>query len=309
MVSKEKFRDYVRELIKEDKEKADDLKKELVSSGTPLAVVGGFFSVFGFSISFMGNILGVLPLIIGVIFSFFGFKKILKYSITARYYKDKYGVKVINFLLSEYKHEFDAEGTISEDIFVSSQFAGRYDDYHSNDKICINIPDDNNKESEYNLVLCDLDVTKTVKDNDGNKRKVDVYNGVFGYVYFPFCFKCVLCLNSTYSKKGCKLEKVNLEDINFNKTFKVYSNDQIESRYILNPIMMEKLMFITKKFPGFKLSIVDNKMYIGFVGNLFEIKGIKNEDESSMFDQFYDEIEGILNIINEIKNNDKVFKM
>ena len=127
---------------------------------------------------------------------------------------------------------------------------------------------------------------------------------------FPFEFKCILCIDSNHIKECRKLKGVTLEDIVFNKKFMVISDDQIESRYILTPTMMENLLALEKRFNGTKITLVDNRMYIGAIHkNLFELEGIDGTNIESAFDIFYDEVEAILKIIDEIRNNNKVFKM
>ena len=106
------------------------------------------------------------------------------------------------------------------------------------------------------------------------------------------------------------MDKVKLEDIIFNKKLRVYSNDQIEARYILTPEMMEKLLYLDTVFRGLKITLVDNKMYIGATAaDLFELNSIKNGDINTLFEYFYDEVKTILDIVNEIKDNNKIFKM
>ena len=96
----------------------------------------------------------------------------------------------------------------------------------------------------------------------------------------------------------------------FNKKFRIYINNQREERYILTPKMMENLLYLEERIKGVKITMVDNKMYIGFERkNLFELGTIKQDKLETIFDSFYDEIEVILNIINEIQTNNKIFKI
>lgn len=74
--------------------------------------------------------------------------------------------------------------------------------------------------------------------------------------------------------------------------------------------MMENLLYLEERIKGVKITMVDNKMYIGFERkNLFELGTIKQDKLETIFDSFYDEIEVILNIINEIQTNNKIFKI
>ena len=138
---------------------------------------------------------------------------------------------------------------------------------------------------------------------------VDVYKGMFGYIEFPFEFKCLLCLNSRYKKADTSLSIVKLEDIVFSKKFGVLSNDQIESRYILTPDIMEKLLQLYGHFKGLRITLVDNKMYIASSAtNLFEFSGTKANPET-LFARLYDDVSAILSLVSEIKDNNKIFRM
>ena len=131
---------------------------------------------------------------------------------------------------------------------------------------------------------------------------------MFGYAKFPYKFKCILAINTKYKKRGLKLEKVILEDIDYNENFSVKSDNQIEARYILTPDMMEKLKYLQKKIYNIKFLIVDHYCFIGAENmNMFELKTFTNNDEVGVFENLYDEIDIILKIVEEMKNNDKVF--
>lgn len=315
MVSKEEYHRYIDALVAKDKdnENIGYLSSKYRLGFSLLLTFGIIFFIGGvFCTSFpnIETILGIILMILGFVFCMLSIVMFFKSSKVIKYYKDNYRASILDYLLKGYEYSFSSNEGIEENIFKDSGFAGYYEDYDGSDKLRVNIPNDDGSNSGCYLTLCDLDVTKTERDSDGDSRTVTVYNGVFGYVEFPFEFKCILSIDSFYRKKGIKLERVNLEDIKFNNKFKVYSEDQVESRYILTPDMMDKLMNLEENFKGLKITIVNNKMYIGATGiNLFELSSIKDGNVSTLFENFYDEIKVILDIINEIKNNDKVFKM
>ena len=186
---------------------------------------------------------------------------------------------------------------------------GLYDRYCGFDKISVNIPSDDGGMTGVYLNMCDLNVIKIEKDDEGNKIEKCVYAGAFGYVEFPFEFKCILSINTKYKKRNVKMEKVALEDLTFHKKFGVYSSDQVEARYMLTPVAMEKLMILQKKVGTVMMTFVDNRMYIGFPDeNLFEL-GKFDGNISSIFDDLYDDVYNLLVLVNEIKSNNKIFKI
>jgi hypothetical protein len=74
---------------------------------------------------------------------------------------------------------------------------------------------------------------------------------------------------------------------------------------------MQKLVYFNDKYTGFKLFIKENgELYFGMDRNLFEINiPKKGKPFHYMFDRFYDDVKAILEIVEEIKNNNKIFKM
>lgn len=312
MISREKYNEYLKELAAKERNNSNlkYLEKEYQRLSSVMIIGGVLLFILVFFVAFLMGQSGFFMIIfisIGLIA--FGSVRAYNTSKSMNYYKNNYKEKVINCLLSGYDYTFNPFGQISSSIFDSSQFARFYDRYSGSDQLSINIPNDDGSKSNIDLTLCDLKVTKIEKDDEGNEREVNVYKGVFGYVDFPFDFKCTLCVNTRYSN-GRKMEKIKLEDINFNKTFSVHSNDQIESRYILTPKMMEYLYDLNARLGGLKLILTNNKMYLGFnYFDMLELGEYENNNIETMFDNFYDEIEALLSLVEEIKNNDKVFKI
>lgn len=313
MVSKEEYKKYVKDLVGEDNKghEVKYLTKSYKNMSSVLVTLGviSFSSTIFFFMCGAGNI-GIFSILMGIFLIIFGAGRTINTNSASRYYKKNYRAQILDYLLKGYEYSFSPESKISRTIFKESQFGGYFEDYEGSDKLTINIPNDDGSKSGCYLNLCDLNVTKTVEDSDGDTRTVTVYKGAFGYVEFPFEFKCILCIDSDYKMTGKKLKGVTLEDIVFNKKFMVISDDQIESRYILTPTMMEKLLFVEGKLHGMKLTLVENRMYIGFSHiDLFELSGIEGTDVENAFDAFYDEIGTILKIVEEIKTNNKIFKM
>lgn len=107
------------------------------------------------------------------------------------------------------------------------------------------------------------------------------------------------------------LQKVNLEDVDFENMFEIYSSDQIEARYLLTTSFMERLkqlsdFFATKKIEA---SFFENSLLISFDKsvNLFEINSIFEEiDIASEVAEVLHEISLIYDLINSLKLNQKI---
>ena len=198
---------------------------------------------------------------------------------------------------------------IGPKVFLESQFCETYRDYNGGDRLSINIDNKDGAKSSACLNLCHLEVTNIIKEAGNKRSSVVVYNGVFGYVDFPFEFKSVLCINSKYKKDDVELERVVLEDIDFNKKFDVYCSDQIDARYILTPDVMMKLIALSKKYEYIKMVFANKRMYIGFPYRDLLGMGYYSGDISSVFEVLYDDVSDILSMVEEIKNNNKIFKL
>ena len=193
----------------------------------------------------------------------------------------------------------------------------KYDSYGGEDLFKITIKNDDGTDSNTQFLISDLEVTReetetvTRRDADGNTyteeetRTIDIFTGAFGYIKFPFQFKCTLAINDAEED----LEEIKLEDIQFNKNFIVSTDDQVEALCILTPTMMNKLKKLKKRTGQVGILLCKDEMYIALDRNLFEMKSKLKELSVNVFDNLYDDISCMLGIAEEIKNNNKVFKM
>jgi hypothetical protein len=72
---------------------------------------------------------------------------------------------------------------------------------------------------------------------------------------------------------GNGMQRASLEDPEFEKIFEVYTTDQVESRYLLTPDLMQELVDLEKTFHGGKLKccFFGGELFITLQGgNLFE---------------------------------------
>ncbi len=108
-----------------------------------------------------------------------------------------------------------------------------------------------------------------------------------------------------------ELAEIELEDVNFAKKFKVYSQDQIEARYLLTTSFMERLQNLQKVFFG-------DSVEVSFVNGriLFLIKTKKDFFESASIlkefsllketKAFFDQLEAIFSVIDILKLDQKI---
>lgn len=310
MVSKEEYIKYIEELTSNDQGRIKMLHGKYLAVSFFAMFAGAFillrevflFVTFHYVYFSFKFVIGIILIISGIIILVIRNKN-------KKYCRNMYREKAINYILKDYDHYFNKDGWAMSWNFEHSQISKKFDLCSSSDCLIVNIPNDDGSSSKVDFKICDLYAYNFYRDKEGNVSHDKVYEGMFGCVEFPRKFKCVLCIDVNYKIKGIQLEKVELENIKFNKTFKVKSDNQIEARYILTPKMMEKLLFLENKFNNLRVVFIDNYLYIGAEDiNMFELCDLENENVISVFEGLYEEINVILKIVEEIRDNNKVFK-
>lgn len=334
MVSKEEFRNYVEELIENNEELQNNIKSTNKKSSS--AIFKSFTTII-VMLMFLSVVLMPVAIILIFVFAISEGAKNVKIQKIENKYKDK----LVDFLLKDFEHSFDKNGGIDSIEYRNSPMYRYYDKYETEDFLRINLSSKNDAGTSCYMQLCDLHTyTQEIVENKGTSfgnnnmtmlnnhmlendnsyetRNVTVFDGTFGFIDFKESFKTSLYINcaSKFYNRGAQYVK--LEDMSFNKKFSVYSNDQIESRYILNPRTMDLLDKLNDKVCGkaskfhryLAIALVDNRMYFSFKGG-FKLFGLnyKCKNPNEIFDDFYDDIDIILSLINEIKNNPRIFKI
>lgn len=144
---------------------------------------------------------------------------------------------------------FEPEKGITENTFIGSGlFAVTPDRYHSEDLISGKI--------DATSFLCSeihAEEKKVTTNGKGQTRTtwIDIFKGFFFIADFQKDFKGQTTIyRNTWIKLRFGEQRVKLENPEFENSFDVYSNDQIEARYLLTPNMMERLLALDQKFPG-----------------------------------------------------------
>lgn len=112
------------------------------------------------------------------------------------------------------------------------------------------------------------------------------------------------------SKNISRDELVKMDDVEFEKKFVVYSDNQVEARYILSHSIMKKLVTFEKRF--------GHPLYISFVNNNIHMAVEYNKDmfEPSIFTslleyktamEYVDTLHLVSGIIKELKLNERIW--
>ncbi len=96
-------------------------------------------------------------------------------------------------------------------------------------------------------------------DSKGRTRYSTVFRGQLLKLHFPREFLGTTIVRRDAgvfnafgggSSNGVKLERVRLVDSTFERIFEVWGTDQVEARYLVHPVMMERLMDLEKALNG-----------------------------------------------------------
>lgn len=154
---------------------------------------------------------------------------------------------------------------IEQAVFERSGLYSRPDRYSGKDGVSGYI---GGTEVQFSMVDAEEEREVTTTDSDGHSHTERTYHTLFRGLFFVADFNKHFA-GRTLVRHGAagyisKLfgSYVTLEDIEFNKLFRVTSTDQVEARYILTPSLMERLRRMQEKFGAFQISFNAGRVYM-----------------------------------------------
>ena len=114
-----------------------------------------------------------------------------------------------------------------------------------------------------------------------------------------------------HTSPSSSLHRTELEDVEFNKQFDVYTNDDVEARYLITPSFMERLKNVKTAFSASSVSCAFYLKYLIVAlptsKDLFSICSlVKSIDDNKQYFQMYEEIVSIIKLIDHFKLNQKI---
>jgi hypothetical protein len=103
---------------------------------------------------------------------------------------------------------------------------------------------------------------------------------------------------------------IKLEDPEFNKYFVVYGDDQIESRYVLSPSLMQRLIDFRKKQGNpLHISFVSSFLFlaIGYTKDLFEPSYFKSLTHFETVKPYFEDISLAVGIVEDLNLNTRIW--
>ena len=182
------------------------------------------------------------------------------------------------------------------------------------------------------IEFCELDISESheslVGDSSGTTYS-EIFHGLFLIAdYKNIQFKTVLqseflgSLKSEFDmfslnlRNEIKLKRIKLQNLKFNKHFSVYSEDDIEARKILSPVILENLgNFAEENNMTIKLSFINNQVFIALgIGQIFEpdlkdvlpLKKINLDLIEKDAERIYNDMSLVSDIIKDLRLNSHI---
>ncbi|GAB4190732.1 MAG: DUF3137 domain-containing protein [Calditrichia bacterium] len=295
------------------------LPMTLTGIGTVITGAIGYFRLEN-GVPFAQNIMLILAIILGItLVTLF-----IKSSKPLSLYKEKFKNNIVSVIVKSLNENlnYSPYGGITQQEFKRSRlFLTKPDRYKSEDFVEGVIDKTKIKFSEVHA-----EYKTEHRDSKGNKRTEwhDIFKGIFFIADFnkPFKTKTIVLpdtaekmfgsyLGSLFQKANIsrKEELVKLENPVFEKEFVVYGDDQIESRYILTPDLMEKILELKTSFrKELHISFISNNVHIAIpYKDLFEPSYYKSIIDKSTILEYYQVLSRLINIVELLNLNTRIW--
>ena len=294
-------------LDKERIEVAEKVKKFIAVSIIPIAI--SFYLTLT-----IGN---ELPLLAGIgLCVWFYFAKINPFWQAYRAkFKEQVIKEIITFIDNRFSYSPTKKMSLSE-FKKSGIFLMGVDRYRGDDYI-------EGKIDSTHVEFSEVHAEYRTRDSKGRTSYHTIFKGLLFSADFNKHFNVKTYVLTDVAEKmfgflGTKLQKMNkwrgelvkLEDIEFEKEFAIYSGDQIESRYILSPSLMERILsFRQKTKKRIQMSFVDSRLYVTvpYRKNLFEPKLFGDIVDFKNIEEYHNDLNLVLDLIKTLKLNTRIW--
>ncbi|MBQ9313517.1 MAG: DUF3137 domain-containing protein [Clostridia bacterium] len=270
MITKAKFEEAYNTILRESKPILEAYKKEAIHENTKTVVTVIAIIILGMGLGLMMNQPVFLAITVLLVLIYITKSAFTKKPSASLQYKKEYKERVINKLLSYFNERLDYEphGGISSSTYYSAGF-NTYDRYRSEDFIRGKI------EEQFPFSMSELLIQSQHTDDKGRTTYVTEFMGLFAMVENDKDIGSIIYIRK--DKKFVKISKlrgiplVKLDSPEFEKTFDIYSNNNVVTVQILTSEIMQMLNDMYKKM-NYEISIINNKVFMRFSlkKNLFE---------------------------------------
>lgn len=179
----------------------------------------------------------------------------------SRGYKDKILPKLAK-VFGEFIYQ--ADGRIDMDKLKPSKIIPSFDNYKTEDYF-------KGTYKGVEMEFSEVKLTET-RGSGKNRKKVTTFKGLFILLDMQskkFLGHTTLQRNASkisewFKEKSSKMKRARMADPEFEKRFDAYTTDQVEARYLIDPLMIEDLKGLYEEYDGKSMSAAwyDSKMLI-----------------------------------------------
>ena len=254
-----------------------------------------------------------------IAFVFFG-GGLLTYHLATKDYVKDFKQKIISPLITaiDKKLHYNSQIHVSQQVFERSKiFNSSIDRLSGNDYVKGLI-------DGVKIEFSDIHAEKRTKSSKGNSNWSTIFQGLFIVAEFNKNFKgnTVILPDSAQSMFGDLIgnwlqsnnmgreELVKMDNPEFEKEFVVYSNDQVEARYILSHSLMNKLLIFSKKSKHpVHISFIRNHIHLAIAYNkdLFEPSVFHSLLKYKIAMEYVQTLHLAIGIVEELKLNQKLW--
>lgn len=229
-------------------------------------------------------------------------------------FKNKYVLSSLNKIFTDLKY-FPDRG-LDYSVIANTRMMDMGDRYSSNDYF-------EGKYKNVNVKQADVHIEEEHQTTDSDGHTTTTWVTIFKGKWMIFDFNKTFTANVQVSQKGFgnsrvnnwgeknKYKKVEMEDTEFNKIFKIYAQNEHDAFYILTPSLMEKIKKLASSVNGkLLLCFIDNELHIGLYNykDSFEHSVYKKIDEEKINDDISKDIKIITNFVDELDLDNSLFR-
>lgn len=229
-------------------------------------------------------------------------------------FKNKYVLSSLNKIFTDLKY-FPDKG-LDYGVIANTRMMDMVDRYSSNDYF-------EGKYKNVNVKQADVHIEEEQQTTDSDGHTTTTWVTIFEGKWMIFDFNKTFTANVQVSQKGFgnsrvnnwgeknKYKKVEMEDAEFNKMFRIYAQNEHDAFYILTPSLMEKIKNLARTVSGkLLLCFINNELHIGLYNykDSFEHSVYKKIDEEKINDDISKEIKIITNFVDELDLDNSLFR-
>lgn len=154
---------------------------------------------------------------------------------------------------------YDYNSGIKEIDYISSNIPGKYDVFQSKDYIYGKIQKNINLEISY---INTYKKEKHIEDGKEVIEKIETFKGVFGIVNINKNINAEVIIDLNDFKRKYNLNKVEVDSIEFEKSFDCFSDNKIVALQVLTPNVLEQINKLCETFKKtMQIRISNNKIF------------------------------------------------